>query len=280
MRTRTKVLLYIGTLLFLPVFGIISLVAIGYGYMIYDINARTEDLRPINKSVYDFCQKISLSPKFTEGPVYFRIDKGSVMVSAWKTIYPKGALAVIPVLLWPYNKTIILTEKALQGEYLDVVVAHELGHIQNFAEGREWRDFEEGEQQADAFAAEIVGSRRVLEFRLPPDDFFGKPNATVQKYLELDDKYREAAAWQFGLPPSSSWEEVRRVVSRTYNLSENVSWEDIRERRFSKGELNKTEDEKERKEWARAFSLIDTASWKEIREEVARFQEKRKNQSK
>lgn len=166
MRTRNKILLGIGTLLFLPVFGGISLVAVGYGYLVYNVHTYTEDLNLVDSAAYTFCKNISLNTKFTQGPMYFRVDKGSVVVSKWKAIYPEGALAVTPVGLWPYHKTIILTEEALKSEYLDVIVAHELGHIQNASMDRESANLKEMEQQADAFAAEIVGSQRVLGFRL------------------------------------------------------------------------------------------------------------------
>lgn len=169
MRTRTKVLLGIGTLLSLPIFGILSLVAFGYGYLIYDVNAHTEDLRFVNRPAHDFCQNISLNPKFTEGPVYFRVDRRSLIIETLNRPYSASGYEIFAISLvgwwWPYGKTIVLTEESLRSTYLDVIVAHELGHIQNISMGKESADLKERENQADAFAAEMVGIQRVLEFR-------------------------------------------------------------------------------------------------------------------
>lgn len=168
MKTRTKILLGFIALPLLPIVGIIMLVLLGYGYLIWNVYTYSEDLELIDNSAYIFCQNIASNPKFTHEPVYFRIDKGSIIIEAGKRIAPGETLAVTPVLLWPYGKTIFLTEKALKDPYLDFIVAHELGHIQHVADGRKFANLVEQEQEADIFAAEIVGTQRVLESRFPP----------------------------------------------------------------------------------------------------------------
>lgn len=181
-------MLGVGITLSMPVFGIFSFAAISYGYLVYDTYAYTEDLRTIDSFAYNFCENISHNPKFTKGPVDFRVDRGSVIVKAWENIYPGGALAVTPVNLFTFNKTIILTDKALKGEYLDVIVAHELGHIQNVETSKESAVLTEKEQQADAFAAEIIGTQRVLEFRLPRVNFHENPNSKIPKSKKKQNK--------------------------------------------------------------------------------------------
>ncbi|OGN02872.1 MAG: hypothetical protein A2651_00790 [Candidatus Yanofskybacteria bacterium RIFCSPHIGHO2_01_FULL_42_12] len=135
-------------------------------YLIYDTYAHTEDLRLIDESAYNLCQKIADNPQVTEGPVYFRVDRGSSMIEDLNvTKFPYEALAVTPVGLYFYSKTVILTKQVLNGKYrryLDVIVAHELGHIQL----RHTQSDQKTEEEADRFAAELVGSYRVLEFKM------------------------------------------------------------------------------------------------------------------
>lgn len=174
MKTRTKVLLGIGAVLLSPVIGFIVLAIAGWGYLVWDIYTHSEDLRLVDNPAYIFCQNIVKDSKFVQGPVYFRVDRGSTTVNMWENIHPEGALAVTPISVWPYNRTIILTKKALQDAYLDVIVAHELGHIQHAVGERRFASLIEREQEADVFAAGVVGSKRVLEFRLPQNNFTDK----------------------------------------------------------------------------------------------------------
>ena len=98
-----------------------------------------------------------------------------------------------------------------------------------------------------------------------------KPCDTVQKYVELDDKYRKYAAELFKLPEDSSWKKIRPVVARHYKLSNSATWEEIRDKRIVLGELDKNEDEAERKEWAKGLCLSESTSWPEIRKQVEKY---------
>src|SRR3989344_9064623 len=168
MRMNEKTTLGVGflVLLFLAITAYSTFLLIEQARLVYDAYAYTEDLRLVDKPTYDVCQSIANNPRFTEGPVYFRVDRGSSMIEDFKaTKFPYEALAVTPVGLYFYSKTVILTEQVINGKYrkyLDVIVAHELGHIQL---GHTQSD-QKTEEEANQFASELVGSYRVLEFKM------------------------------------------------------------------------------------------------------------------
>lgn len=94
---------------------------------------------------------------------------------------------------------------------------------------------------------------------------------TAKKYVELDESYRKYAAEFFRLSEDSSWEKIRPIVAKHYNLRRNASFEEIRERRIKLGELDRKEVEFERKEWAVGLCLTELLSWPEIRKELKKY---------
>ena len=92
----------------------------------------------------------------------------------------------------------------------------------------------------------------------------------MKEYFQKDDSYRMLAAAALNISATSTWDELRPLIARVYNLPDKALWEDIRKRRIELGELNRGEDDRERREWAAAFELPEDASWIEIREMVKR----------
>lgn len=102
----------------------------------------------------------------------------------------------------------------------------------------------------------------------------GKPCDTTKRFIELDELYRKYAVQIFGLSKDSSWEKIRPVIAKHYNLREDALWEDIRKKRISLGELTVKNVETERKEWAVGLCLSESTPWPEIRKELEKYKKK------
>ena len=141
---------------------LISLLVVRPIVSILDVGLNTVDLKDVSLEKYNFCRKISNNPKFTNRPVDFRVDMGSL----FHKNRPLTLAYVIPVV--PYSRSVVLTKKALDHEYLDVIVAHELGHIENgtgFSAYLGATLYKESEdQEAINFATELLGAKRVGQY--------------------------------------------------------------------------------------------------------------------
>ena len=134
-----------------------------YLVMVFDIYINTEKLSKVSPVDYLKSEKIANNPKFTKGPVTIRVDRGTLGHRLGPYIIWGGMNAYAPVALFPHNRTIVIGERMLDSEYLDVFVAHELGHIQGG-----WTSFGkvvDSEKYADSFATEVVGNDRFNLFR-------------------------------------------------------------------------------------------------------------------
>lgn len=97
----------------------------------------------INPAAGKLCQNIARHPSYTKGRVTFKVDVTGE-VTDW-------AMAIRRWTRIPLNG-VVLNLATLHHPYLDVIVAHELGHLETGSDDQ---------ITADAFAAGIVGAERV-----------------------------------------------------------------------------------------------------------------------
>lgn len=146
-----------------------SVAVLYVGSMYYFLYFETEDLEKSNIEKLIFCKNIANHPKFTSGPVDFRIDKGSAFLTALDSKDPNESTLAYTIRLPMLHRTVFLTPGVLDSKCLDFYVAHELGHIQT-REGF-LKDLSVDsltrEEMADGFAAELLGLPRALECLLP-----------------------------------------------------------------------------------------------------------------
>lgn len=138
--------------------SVLIVIALCYAVLVFDIYINTEKLNKVDSSFNDFCQNIARNPKFTKGPVIFRVDRGTLVYRLNAYVDTNDLDGYSPFFIFPHHRTVIISEKIIKREYLDVLVAHELGHIQGGLAF--WGKVRDMEKYADNFAVEIVGSER------------------------------------------------------------------------------------------------------------------------
>lgn len=130
-----------------------------YFVVVVDIYANTEKLSDVNPSINAYCEKIALNPKFTKGPVVFRVDNGTLFSRLDLFISGKSLSGYSPFFIFPHHRTIILSKELLKMDktILTYMIAHELGHIQgglkHFGSSRKMENY------ANDFATEIVKTK-------------------------------------------------------------------------------------------------------------------------
>lgn len=138
--------------------SILIVIALCYGIVVFDIYKNTEKLSKVNYSRNVYCEIVAHHLKFTKGPVVFRVDRGTLVFHFTNYFSWGGLYGYAPFFIFPYHKSVILMEDTIKSEYLDVMVAHELGHIQGG-----WKFLGERrymEKYANNFVIEIVGVER------------------------------------------------------------------------------------------------------------------------
>jgi hypothetical protein len=106
------------------------------------------------------------NPLFTRGNVDFFVSFNPI------TLMISDAFTMPSV----YPRSVFLLPSILKSEYFDVIVAHELGHLE-FSHSRKTTGLEQAQMEADNFAAELLGRNRVLKFRR---SIFSEDNYLVQ----------------------------------------------------------------------------------------------------
>lgn len=142
--------------------SILIVVALSYVVLVFDIYINTERLSKVDSSLNSFCQNVANNPNFTKGSVTFRVDRGTMIHRLYPYVNWSGVYAYAPLLIFPHHQTVIISEKVIRGEYLDVLVAHEMGHIQGGLES--FGKIKDMEKYADTFAKKIVGRERLKSF--------------------------------------------------------------------------------------------------------------------
>ena len=158
-RFKTKRLLRI--LLLAPVaLAVNLLITIVFVYFVFvlDMYVNTDRLSEVSYPLELYCGNVARYYKFTKGPVVFRVDRGTLVYRLNPYVSGGNLLGYAPFFIFPHHRTVILSEEAIKGAHLDVLVAHELGHIQgglaSFGTVRELEIY------ANDFAKEIFGNER------------------------------------------------------------------------------------------------------------------------
>ena len=129
-----------------------------YFVLIFDMYINTDRLSEVSYPLELYCGNVARYYKFTKGPVVFRVDRGTLVYRLDPYVSEGNLLGYAPFFIFPHHRTVILSEEAIKGPYLDVLVAHELGHIQGgLASFGTVRDME---IYANDFAKEIFGNER------------------------------------------------------------------------------------------------------------------------
>ncbi len=158
-RLNTKRLLWIsGLALKKIVESIFIVVTLLYVVLVFDIYINTEKLSKVNYPINAYCEYIARNPKFTKGPVVFRVDRGTLVFRLDSYISSSGLLGYTPFFIFPHHGTVIISENMVNSKYLDVLVVHELGHIQGGLSFLGKRV--DMEKQANRFAIDVVGQER------------------------------------------------------------------------------------------------------------------------
>lgn len=156
-RFKAKRLIWIlGLALKKIVESIFIVIALIYIVFVFDIYINTKKLSKVNPAQYIEAEKISRNPKFTKGPVVFRVDKGTLFFRMELFVSGTGLFGYAPFFIFPHHRTVILEEKVLKmgNIVFKTVIAHELGHIQGGLE--HFGPAKEMEKYASDFATEIV----------------------------------------------------------------------------------------------------------------------------
>ena len=127
-----------------------------YFLVVFDIYLNTEKLSRVNPVLDSYCEKITLNPKFTKGPVVFRIDRGTLFFRLTLFVSESSFYGYSPFFIFPHNRTVIFAEGVLKMDNLAVksMVAHELGHIQGGL--KHFGPAKDMEKYANNFATEIL----------------------------------------------------------------------------------------------------------------------------
>lgn len=128
----------------IPIVPVLSLTIWFYATLYHTFFISTENLEKKDKKAYAIAKRITEDKLFTKGPIhYFRVDNKD----------PKGSVAKVIDIYPLFPKVILINKSFLKSEYLDVIVAHELGHIEYDTSN---------ENLANQFAAKVCGDRRTL----------------------------------------------------------------------------------------------------------------------
>ena len=113
----------------------------------------SKKLHYIDSQKYQLALYLSKNPQFTKGKVEFRVYNHS---------YRQDDIAFIHIL---NSRVIFISSSYLNDPYLDVIIAHELGHIENGMGDWILTDRTEmiNEVKADFFSVKICGINRVLD---------------------------------------------------------------------------------------------------------------------
>lgn len=159
-RFKAKRLLWImGLALKRIVESILIVVGLIYLVFVFDIYINTEKLSKVSPMQYIEAENIAHNPKFTKGPVAFRVDRGTLVFRLNPYINQGGLDGYSPFFIFPHNRTIIIEEEALKrgSLYLRLLIVHELGHIQGGL--KHLGSVEEMEQYANDFVAKVMGAQ-------------------------------------------------------------------------------------------------------------------------
>lgn len=112
------------------------------------VTYKLEDLDP---KLYKLAREISSNELFTKGKVNFLVGRFN-------------GLSFLGISLASYNNTVVLSYYELDSKYIDVIIAHELGHLEN-DHVRLWtKDPQRDQIEANEFAAKIFGKEKVKEW--------------------------------------------------------------------------------------------------------------------
>lgn len=156
-RFKVKGLIWIlGLALKKIVENILVVVALIYLVFVFDIYINTDKLSKVSPAQYIEVENIAHNPKFTKGPVVFRVDKGTLVFRLNPYINQGSLNGYSPFFIFPHNRTIIIKEEVLKRDnlYLRLLIAHELGHIQGGL--KHLGPVKEMERYADDFAAKVL----------------------------------------------------------------------------------------------------------------------------
>ncbi len=170
-RLKARRLLWI--LCLAPVALVVNLlltIAFVYFVFVCDIYINTEKLSKVSPNLNFYCENIARNPNFTKGPVTFRVDRGTLIYRL--SPYVNWGVYGYVLFIFPYHRTVFIGEKMINSEYLDVLVAHELGHVQGGLEF--WGKMKDMEKYANSFAVDIVGSERFKLYRKYLEKLFQK----------------------------------------------------------------------------------------------------------
>ena len=114
--------------------------------------ALSVNLKDYDSEKYDIAVKINNSPAFTKGKVDFLVcyNPFTILIKAH----------TLPLL---YPNKVFLYPKSYQNSQFDIVIAHELGHL-------EYRhhtgNTERAQTESDRFAVRIVGKKSLRDYRI------------------------------------------------------------------------------------------------------------------
>lgn len=139
--------------------SILIVIALCYVIVVFDIYINSEKLSKVDGELNSFCQNVAKNPNFTKGSVVFRVDRGTLAYSLYLYVYKSGVDAYSPVFIFPHHRTVVLSEKVLKRDKsdLNIIVAHELGHIQGGL--KHFGPAKEMERYADEFVIKVVNSQ-------------------------------------------------------------------------------------------------------------------------
>lgn len=126
-----------------------------YVVVVSDIYINTEKLSKVNYHLNVYCEDIARNPKFTKGPVVFRVDRGTLFFNIDSYVGNVDLWGYSPFFIFPHHRTVIFSEETLKRDKLAIaiLVAHELGHIQGGL--KHFGPVKEIERYADDFAEKV-----------------------------------------------------------------------------------------------------------------------------
>jgi hypothetical protein len=111
------------------------------------------NLKDYDSQRYEIALRVSNNPSFTKGDVSFYVSfgPGALFFEAF----------TIPAL---YPNSVFLSPDVLYDDFFDIVIDHELGHLE-YGHGIFYGS-EKSQTEADIFAVKIVGKERLRSLRL------------------------------------------------------------------------------------------------------------------
>lgn len=144
--TKKKAILILALI---PVAGLLSLIILVYCSMLYVFFADTERLEKADVTAYNIAKKITENKLFTKRPVILKTFTDHSLLSLSVKSGIAASLNIPPL----FPKIVFVNKKFIKHEHLDVIVAHELGHIEYDTSD---------ENLAWQFAAKVCGDQRAL----------------------------------------------------------------------------------------------------------------------